>query len=329
MKVCVFGVGAVGGYLCVQLARSPLINTLNVVARGLQLEAIQTKGLVVKDAQGAPDECSRVHQASENAHELGQHDLVIVTLKANTIAQCAQDINALTSPQGVIVFVNNGIPWWWDYPEKLVDHGQEGLMRSVIWQSVKPERVLGCVAMSNNEVLRPGVIQHNSMNKWYLGEPNGEMSQRLDQVVNLFASAGLGAAATPNIKLEVWRKLLLNIPNHALASLTRLPTDEIYSQEGLIQWAIDLTADVSRVASCYGFDLGETSREVVLNRLKPNVKGSKPSMLQDVLKNKELEIDAVFGSVIELAKRNNTPIPSLIHAYALLQGLNRHLTLSR
>ena len=329
MKVCIFGVGAVGGYLCTKLAHSPIIKTLNVVARGAQLQAIQDQGLRVQDAQGGPDEFARVHQASEKAQELGQHDLVIVTLKANSIVHSAQEINALTRAHGVVVFVNNGIPWWWDYTEELNTHGVGALHRADIWRALDPSKVLGCVAMSNNEVVSPGVIRHNSMNTWYLGEPSGKRSQRLDQVVSAFAGVGLGALATTEIKLEIWRKLLLNIPNHALASLTRLSTDEIYAHDGLIQWAIDLTKDVALVASSYGFDLGDTTREIVLKRLNPNVKGSKPSMLQDVLKNKPLEIDAVFGSVVELAKRNNTPIPNLEHAYALLQGLNRHLELSR
>lgn len=90
---------------------------------------------------------------------------------------------------------------------------------------------------------------------------------------------GLGAKATTNIKLEIWKKLLLNIPNHALASLTRLSSDEIYAQDGLIDWAVGLSQDVARVAASHGFDLGDNTWDVVLKRLKPNVKGAKPSML--------------------------------------------------
>ena len=111
MKICVFGAGALGVYLYVQLASSPLIKTLNVVARGDQFAAIQRQGLRVLDAQGASEQHTHVHQATDQPKNLGQHNLVIVTLKANAIASCAQDINALIAPNGLVLFVNNGIPW--------------------------------------------------------------------------------------------------------------------------------------------------------------------------------------------------------------------------
>ena len=202
MKICVFGAGALGGYLCVQLASSPLIKTLNVVARGDQFAAIQRQGLRVLDAQGASEQHTHVHQATDQPKNLGQHNLVIVTLKANAIASCAQDINALIAPNGLVLFVNNGIPWWWDGSEALEAQAMGSFKIEEIGKALLPSRVLGSVAMSNSEVILPGVIRHNSMNTWFSGETSGEISHRLGSVWSCLPVWVWGQKRRPTLNLK-------------------------------------------------------------------------------------------------------------------------------
>jgi 2-dehydropantoate 2-reductase len=322
MNVCVFGAGAVGGYVAARLLDSRQAR-VSVVARGAQLQAIRQSGLLLRE-RGKDDLAMAVEHATHDPATLPAQDVVIVTLKSTSLSDCAAAIAALLAPGGVCVFVTNGIPWWWQ-AGKEVPGGSVVDPDGLLWRHIGPQRVIGCVAVSSNVVEAPGTVRHNRGNDWYLGEPTGVVSDRLEQVTELFRQAGLNAHACADIREEIWRKLLINVPNHALASLTRQTTDKVYGDEALGSIAVRLVDEVIAIARADGHLIGHPDGQAVVTGNRPTVSGSKPSMFQDVLALRPLEVEAIFGEVVRIAADKGVAVPTLNLILPLLRGLNRSI----
>lgn len=327
MRVCVFGAGAVGGYLAARLLLADN-HEISVVARGAHLHAIAHHGLTLIDS----DRTVVVHpaHATDRPDTLPPQDMVFVTLKAHALPTAAPDIAALLGPGGCAVFVNNGIPWWWHH------HGTHQLGEplplldptGVLWSTVTPQRALGCVVYSANELLRPGVVRHTTNNQWWLGESSGEMSTRLTVAAALLREAGLNAEAVPDIRTQVWTKLLRNTPMNALCALARLDVGGLASEPGLLNLFESLVDEVTAVALDHGVDL---SPRVSLAKAAPQLGGAvdgrsgspvRPSMLQDVESNRTMEVEPILGQVLAFAQASHTPTPVLALLVPLLRGLN-------
>ena len=109
MKICVFGAGAVGGHVAAKLAAQG--HDVSVVARGVHLEAMRSNG--IKLLHGGKTILGRV-RAVGHARELGPQEAVFVTLKANGLGVFADQCSPLLAKDTEVVFVQNGIPWWYD-----------------------------------------------------------------------------------------------------------------------------------------------------------------------------------------------------------------------
>ena len=112
MKVCIFGAGAIGGYLAVELALAG--HEVSVVARGNHLRAIRDRGLTLRiDGQ---EKTVRL-PASDDPAEFDQQEFVICALKAQQAWQAAALFAPLLGPDTAVVTAMNGIPWWYFYKE--------------------------------------------------------------------------------------------------------------------------------------------------------------------------------------------------------------------
>lgn len=324
LKVCVFGAGAVGGYMAARLIDSAAAQ-VSIVARGAHLEAIRRDGLRLQEG-GYDDLVAHPAQATDQPATLPGQDLVIVTLKSTALAAAAEDIGRLLAPGAAAIFVTNGIPWWWEPAAPSSGGRAAGIdPQGLLWRHVTPARSIGCVALSSNVVESPGVVRHNRGNVWQLGEPGGGASERVMRAVALWRRAGLQAEGVSDIREEVWKKLLLNVPSHALSSLTRLSSDRVHADPGLVRIVRQLVEEVSAVARADGYPLGNESSEAILARLKPTAPGVRSSMLQDVLAGRPLEVEAVFGEVHRIALRHGVAVPHLEMAMSLLRGLDQSL----
>ena len=324
MKLCVFGAGAVGGYLSARLIAAGG-HEVSIVARGTHLDAIRQHGLTLVSGQrryvGAPV------FATDTPGELPPQDIVFVTLKSCSQPGGASEIARLIGPTGWAVFIANGIPWWWNHgcsprgPLPLLDpHAQ-------LWDEVKPERVLGCVAYSANEVVAAGVVRHSGNNRWIVGEPDARITERLLATTSLLRDAALQAEPSATLRQEIWTKVCRNLPFNSLCALTRLPIDGLDSVPGLRALADVLIDEVTNIAQAYGVDLCATAaavRESFFAGGAPSGErwvGVKPSMLQDVIRGRDIEVEAIVGQVHQLGQAAAIPCPTIATVLGLLRGL--------
>nr|WP_257022452.1 ketopantoate reductase C-terminal domain-containing protein [Pigmentiphaga litoralis] len=366
-RVCIYGAGAVGGYLAARFSTVPGIE-LSLIARGPHLAAIRAHGLQVRD-KDAGDATVHPFAATDHPHALPPQDLVIVTLKSTALASAAEGIaSLLAATHSRAIFVTNGIPWWWNHglpAENQLPGAHPVDPDGALWRHVTPDKAIGCVALSSNRVEAPGVVVHAAFNQWKLGLPRtqiegmagkditgkditgkdiagkdmpGERTIRvghgkapsaaspIDDIVALWRSAGLNVDASNDLRGEIWRKLLVNIPNHSLGSLTRLGTDDIYRDPQRIALARTLLEEVVAIAAAHGWDLGADAVDRTLHHFQPKGTGARPSMLQDVEAGRPLEVAAVFDAVRALARCQGVTTPALDIVTTLLGGLNEGMT---
>ena len=110
MRTLIYGAGAIGSYLGGILSAAG--NDVTLVTRGAQLEALSTRGLVLKGKRSGRPDPIRVRAVAPGAEE-PPYDLVFVTLKAHQIAPAAEHIATLRAKDGCYVFLQNGLPWWY------------------------------------------------------------------------------------------------------------------------------------------------------------------------------------------------------------------------
>jgi len=315
MRVCIYGAGAIGGYLGARLSLSGTRVTL--IARGPHLEAIRQRGLTLVEG----DDRHTVHpECTDDPTELEPQDVVIVTLKGHSVAGAAEGIRALLGPRTVVVTAQNGIPWWyfhchpgpWDGRSlEAVDPGR------VVWKALGPERALGCVVYPSCEIVEPGVIRHLDGNRFMLGEPDGSKSQRATEISRALTNAGLKAPVRHRIRDDIWLKLWGNVSFNPVSALTLSTLDRICGHPGTLA----LTRRLMLEAQAVALELGVRFPVDVDKRIQwaADVGAHRTSMLQDLLAGRPMEIEPVVGAVAELARLVSIPTPTLDMVLGLLR----------
>ena len=324
MKVCIFGAGAIGSNLAVRLLRSKR-HEVSVVARGAHLEAIRVRGLTLREA--GIDHTERPFAATDRPETLSPQDCVIVTLKAHSMPAVAGDIAGLLAPEGFAVFAVNGIPWWWR-------HGHDGAASTLplldpqgaLWSQVRPERALGCVVDSANEIVEPGLVLNKRANNWVLGEPDRSSSQRLAAACELFSLEGAQGRIADDIRYEIWCKLALNVANSPVSALTTLGSNACSEDAELRSLKQQLMRELVDIAAAHGYDISDRIDVDRATLPVPGIgPGSRPSMAQDVLAGRPMEVEAILGQPLAMAREAGVATPALEVVCALVRGRDRAL----
>lgn len=225
------------------------------------------------------------------------------------------------------MFLLNGIPWWWPHGRR----GESGPLKlldpeSTLWTQVKPERALGCVVHSPNEMVEPGIVVHTGQNHLILGEPDGSSTDRLKAAVAMFERGGIEAHISADVRRELLEKLVLNASGNTLAALARADQGALGADAELAGLSVRVMREVLDVARTLGYDLGaKLDLETLARRGRP---GQRPSMLQDVLQGRRIEVEALLGQVQAFARDARVAVPTIDVIIPLLRGLDRSLKIS-
>ena len=315
MRICIFGAGAIGGYLAAKLAQAGA--DVGVIARGPHLDAMQSRGLTLIE-EGA-DPVTVPVRACASAAELGPQDYVIVTLKAHSVPPVVAAMQPLIASQTTIVSGVNGVPWWYFHRIggplegtrlESVDPG------NVQWDGFGPDRVLGCVVYPAAEVSAPGVIRHIEGNRFSLGEPDGAKSDRATALSQVLQAAGLKAPVRPRLRDEIWVKLWGNLSFNPISALTHATLDVLCTDPGTRDVARRMMVEAQVIAEKLGVSFPiDVDRRIDGGAA---VGAHRTSMLQDLQAGRPMEIDALVRSVQELGRITATPTPTIDTVLALI-----------
>ena len=315
MKICVFGAGAIGGYMGVKLAQAGA--DVSLVARGPHLAAMQANGLRLIEESG---ESTVSVRASDDPGAIGVQDYVIVTLKAHSVPGVVDKMAPLIGDGTTIVSGVNGVPWW--YFHKIGGDLEGTRLESVDpgnrqWDGFGPDRVLGCVVYPAAEVIEPGVIKHIEGNRFSLGEPDGTKSERAQALSKALGAAGLKAPVRPRLRDEIWVKLWGNLSFNPISALTHATLDVLCTDPGTRAVARGMMVEAQEIAE----KLGVKFPIDVEKRIDGGaaVGAHRTSMWQDLDMGRPMEIDALVGSVQELGRLVGVPTPTIDTVLALVQ----------
>jgi 2-dehydropantoate 2-reductase len=307
MKVCIYGAGAIGGYIGVQLAQAGV--DVSLVARGAHLAAMKANGLKLLIG----DEERVVHpRCTDDPAELGVQDFVIICLKAHSITGVIPQMQPLLGPNTRIVTAVNGIPYWYFYK-----HGGEfegSTLESIDpggrqWKELGPERAIGCIVYPATELEGPGVIRHVYGDKFPIGEPSGETTPDVERLSKAFESAGLKAPVLDRIRDEIWLKLWGNVCFNPISALTHATLDVICSDPATRALSKSMMLETQAIAELFGVKFRVDVERRIEGARK--VGAHKTSMLQDLERGRPMEIDPLVTVVQEMGRLTKIPTPAI------------------
>ncbi len=305
MKVCIYGAGAIGGWIGHGLARAGC--SVSVVARGATLEALQMRGLRLH--QGG-QVTSQAVASSAKPFDFGVQDLVVLSVKAPSLPEVARHIAPLIGPGTMVLTAMNGVPWWFL-------QGFGGALAGARLTSVDPDgslataipapHLIGCVVHASCSVDEPGLVHHHFGTKLIIGEPSGEQTTRVQQLAKLLDKAGFEAVVSEQIQKDIWFKLWGNMTVNPISALTGATTDLIMNDELVRGFSSAVMLEAKTIGARIGITIAQQpeDRHAVTRKLG----AFKTSMLQDVEAGRPVELDALVAVVKELGELTAVPTP--------------------
>jgi 2-dehydropantoate 2-reductase len=317
VRVAILGAGATGGFLGARLARAG--TDVVLIARGPHLEAMRESGLRLIEPGG--ESIVRV-EATDDLEAVRGADFVFVTLKAHSVPAIAERLAANLGSGTAVVSAQNGIPWWYFQRHggelegthlETVDPG------GLIGRAIDPRRVIACIVYPATSVAGPGIVRHVEGERFSLGELDGSQTERIAALSGVLTGAGLKAPVQLRIRQELWVKLMGNAVFNPLSAITRASLGAMAGSPVLAPVVRAAMEEVDAVAGRLGIEIPVSIDQRI--RGAARVGDHKTSMLQDLEAGRPLEIDAITGSVVELAGRLGVPVPRLETIYASVKVL--------
>jgi 2-dehydropantoate 2-reductase len=314
MRICIVGPGAIGGPIAHRFA-ARTGEDVAVLARGATLDAIRRAGITL--IVGGQRATVPVRAAAAPA-ELGPQDIVILAVKAYSLAALAPTLGPLLSRDTVIVPVQNGVPWWYFHKEggaldgtRLAAIDPDG----AIERALPSAQAIGAVTYAGARVPEPGVIDLTLDELMLFGEPDGSSSARLARVVALFEQAGFRCQTTAEIRTAIWLKLWGNATMNPVSVLAHGTIDRLIGDPAVRATLAAAMQEVRAVAGALGLSFELTIEQRFAQAA--DLGAFKTSMLQDLEAGRPIEIEALVGVVVELARKLKVAVPVMETIYAL------------
>ncbi len=321
MKVCIYGLGAIGGLLAARLAARGEVQT-SAVARGATLHTLQQQGLTL--IEGPPEQSKeqrhRLH-ASDNPTDLGVQDVVILSVKATALPDVAKHIAPLLGPDTTLLSMMNGVPWWFF-------HGLPNAPAQIQLTSLDPDgrlaaalpcdRVVGTVTHLSAANLGPGMVRHVAGNRIIIGEPGGgTATPRAQAILQALQSAGFDVEPSEQIQKDIWYKLWGNMTVNPISGLTGATGDRILDDAYVRQFMSRCMHEAAEIGRRIGITIDQDPED--RHQVTRQLGAFRTSMLQDVQAGKAIELDALVGAVLDIARQVHVAAPNI----ETLMGLSR------
>ncbi|MES2282549.1 MAG: 2-dehydropantoate 2-reductase [Pseudomonadota bacterium] len=305
MKVCIYGAGAIGGWIGHKLAASGC--DVSVVARGVTLEALQQHGLRLNESGTIT---AQPVKSSASPADLGVQDLVVLAVKAPALSEVARHIAPLIGPNTMVLTAMNGVPWWFLQgfggelaSQRLTTVDPDGTLE----KAIPAANIIGCVVHASGLVDEPGLIRHHKGNTLIIGEPSGRKTARVEALSALLAQAGFEAPVSEQIQKDIWYKLWGNMTMNPISALTGATSDLIMGDDLVCGFTSNVMLEAKEIGARIGIPIDQTpeERHVITRKLG----AFKTSMLQDVEAGKPVELDALVSAVRELGQLTGVATP--------------------
>jgi 2-dehydropantoate 2-reductase len=314
-RIGVVGAGAIGGWIAARLALAG--EQVSLLARGETLDALRRDGLRLTRGEDTAEVA--VH-ASDDPAGLGVQDVLVIAVKAPSLADAAEAARPMIGPETLIVPMLNGVPWWFTI-EPLVSVDPGGRIAAAL----PGERIIGCVVHAACSRPEPNHVVVKHADKLILGEIDGGTSDRIRELGSLFERAGIKVDASDNVRRAIWYKLWGNATINPLSALTRSTADRLLAELHVRAFTLDAMAELAAIGAAIGCPISESGDDRMAVTAK--LGAFKTSMLQDVEAGRRIELEALLGAPREIASRVGIPTPQLDRIYGLTRLMAENLGL--
>lgn len=308
MKIVMLGAGALGSTIGGTLAMAK--NEVYFVDMWKEhVDLINQNGLHMTDEK--TDWYVKV-DAREKAEGIGQADLVIVLVKSfatKTAVEQLKETNVI-GENTLVMSLQNGL-------------GNEETIASVIGE----KNVISGKTYVGGRLIEAGYISAGVKGKYtYIGELNGEITERIQGVCDVFNQAGLLCEVSDNIKGLIWDKLLINVAAGALCGITRLPYGPLYEEEYIKETALAAIQEGIDVAKAAGVKLKSEDPSYAWYAASEGLPATfKTSILQSLELHRPTEIDFINGSVVQWGKKYNIATPVNQTLVTCVKGIEKFI----
>ena len=298
MKIAIVGTGGVGGYFGGKLALSG--NDVTFLARGEHYQAILKHGLQIKSVSGD----FRVYPAkvTSRLEDLGQPDLVVVSVKAWQVRELAKEIKPLLDADSLVLPLQNGV-----------------MAAEELAMEIDPGYILGGLCRIFSMIESPGVIKHFGLDPVIVfGELNNSNSDRIQRIKRMFDEAGFTSIVTTDIQTELWKKFILICVGGILA-LTRSNYGEILAVPQIKELILQLLTEIYTVSVKAGAHVESDYVQKCMHYILTYSKETTTSMARDIWEGKPSELEYQNGTVVKLGKKYGveTPVNKFIYTCLL------------
>ena len=294
MKIAIIGCGAMGSVYAALLADSG--NDVWAIDTWEEhISAIKSNGLRVEGASG---DRTVLINATTNARDAGECDLIIVATKASGVAAAAVAAKSIAGPNSIILTIQNGLG------------AAERIAESIDTNQV----MIGVVGGFGASMKAPGHAHHNGMQLVRIGEMIGGVSDRLEKVVRAWDKAGFTAKGYPDIHQMIWEKFICNVTYSGPCALMNATIGQVQANSDSWSVALSCAREADAVARAKKINLGFDDVESYVRDFGANMPEARPSMLLDHMAQRPSEIDGINGAVpVEAEKIGmSAPINSLV-----------------
>jgi 2-dehydropantoate 2-reductase len=287
VKIAVVGAGGIGSLFGGRLAAAGHCVWL-IHRRPDVVHVLRAQGLHLESANGV----ERIPvNATIDAREVGEVDLVLVLTKSNDTRSAADASRSLVGAGTLVLTLQNGL-------------GNDAVLGEVLG----PERVLLGMTYAGAAFVTPGHVRHTAPGATFVGDPAGAPG-RAERLAQLFTAAGLPTSVARDLSAEIWGKLLINSAMNATCALTGASGTAALRSPAARDMLRRVAIETAAVAVALGVRLPYADPAARVLQHCRDVADAKPSMLQDMERERPTEIEAINGAIVREADRLGVPTP--------------------
>ena len=330
-KVLIIGAGAIGsffGYLLSeaeggnrgaaeeeglekgQEGSTPVVEDVALLGRPGHIERIKERGLEVTLAEGESPLSIRFSHAFAGLGEFAESDfapeVVIVTVKTYSLAAIAEELKGSGLLAGKLsdarfVLLMNGMG----------NRERFDLLDNPVYEAITS---VGVVFSGD------GRIELKGRGKTVFEEGIGEDLERF--IGDRLADKGFDAEFAPEFRRQQWMKLFANAVINPITALTREKNGIVLSPH-LAPVVERIVGECVAVARAEGESFDELAVLDFVRAVAESTAANTSSMLQDVLRGRETEVDAINGFVLDRAREHGMVAPGNEVLWGMVKAIER------
>ncbi len=302
MNIAIIGSGGVGGYFGGKLAKAG--NDVTFLARGSHMSAMKATGLHVKSING--NFTVFPAKVTDKIKDLGQPDLVIMSVKAWQVSDLAVEIKDILGPRTIILPLQNGV-----------------MAIEELSGKIHKKHIIGGLCRIFSMIEAPGIISHFGLDPIIVfGEADNSITPRITHLKNIFDDASITSQATDDIQTELWKKFIIICAGGILA-ITRSNYGEVLLYPELKEMTRDLLTEIFNLAVKAGAKVESEYVQLSMKYIDSYAKETTTSMARDIWAGKPSELEYQNGTVVKLGERFGveTPVNKFIYNCLLPQEM--------